>query len=104
MLTPALAISSVLTAAAASLGQTTATGVEIDRAWKACVFAFASEHLQHVSWGVAHAERNYHLARQLAAEDGVVLDADILFAASFLHDSGAIGELRRAQSLDHLAL
>ena len=57
--------------------------------WRDKVYSFASENFKHPAWGFSHCQRDYDLARQLAREDNVILDDDILFAASFLHDIAA---------------
>ncbi len=57
--------------------------------WRDQVRSFASENFKHPAWGFSHCQRDYDLARQLAREDNVVLDDDILFAAAFLHDIAA---------------
>jgi HD superfamily phosphodiesterase len=57
--------------------------------WRAAVRAFASEHFKHPAWGYSHSSRDYALARELAAADGVTLDDDVLYAAAYLHDLAA---------------
>jgi uncharacterized protein len=57
-------------------------------AWRGKLTAFAAEHFKHPAWGFSHAQRDYNLARNLAATDHVSLDDDILFAAAYLHDMG----------------
>lgn len=57
--------------------------------WRGKVTAFAAEHFKNPAWGYSHSQRDYNLARTLAAADHVVLDDDILFAAAYLHDMGA---------------
>lgn len=57
--------------------------------WRASIRAFAQEHFRNPAWGYSHSVRDYELARQLAAKDGVRLDDDVLFAAAFLHDMAA---------------
>ena len=57
--------------------------------WRAKVQHFAAEHFKHPAWGYSHSERDYKLARKLAAEDNVALDDDVLFAAAYLHDIAA---------------
>ncbi len=46
--------------------------------WRASIRAFAQEHFRNPAWGYSHSVRDYELARQLAAKDGVRLDADAL--------------------------
>jgi hypothetical protein len=57
-------------------------------AWRAKVSAFAAAHFKHAAWGFSHSQRDYALARQLAAADHVTLDDDVVFAAAYLHDMG----------------
>ncbi len=58
-------------------------------AWRAKVTAFAEKNFRHPTWGYSHSQRDYELARSLAATDHVTLDDDILFAAAYLHDMSA---------------
>lgn len=57
--------------------------------WHATVRQFAHNHFRNPAWGFSHCERDYALARSLAAADHVVLDDDVLFAAAYLHDIAA---------------
>jgi uncharacterized protein len=57
--------------------------------WRQTVRAFAASNFNNPAWGLSHSERDYKLARQLAASDHVVLDDDVLFAAAYLHDMAA---------------
>ena len=57
--------------------------------WHDQVRSFAREHFKNPAWGYSHNERDYALARALAAADHVTLDDDVLFAAAFLHDLAA---------------
>jgi len=57
--------------------------------WRDKVRSFASANFKHPAWGYSHCLRDYDLARQLAAEDHVVLDDDVLFGAAFVHDIAA---------------
>ena len=68
----------------------TPAGIPLDTAWRRAVYEQANMHLQHPSWGVRHSERNYVLGMALAEADGLAVDADVLFAAAFLHDWGGI--------------
>jgi HD superfamily phosphodiesterase len=54
--------------------------------WRETVRSFAAAHFKHPAWGYSHCERDYALAREMAAEDHVAVDDDVLFAAAFLHD------------------
>jgi uncharacterized protein len=57
--------------------------------WRATVRTFGAEHFKQPAWGYSHSSRDYALARELAASDGVALDDDVLFAAAYLHDMAA---------------
>ena len=57
--------------------------------WHTTVRQFAMEHFKQPAWGYSHSVRDYAPARELAAADQVILDDDVLFAASFLHDIAA---------------
>jgi hypothetical protein len=66
-------------------------------AWRDKVTAFAAENFKHPAWGFSHSQRDYRLARELAAADHVVLDDDVLFAAAYLHDMGAFAPWAEAK-------
>jgi hypothetical protein len=68
--------------------------------WRTAVRQFAETHLKHPAWGASHSLRDYELAKSLAAEDGVTLDDDVLFAAAWLHDVAAFPAFRKA-GVDH---
>ena len=57
--------------------------------WRAKVTEFAAQNLKHPAWGFSHSQRDYALAKSMAAADHVTLDDDVLFAAAYLHDMGA---------------
>jgi hypothetical protein len=57
--------------------------------WHATVQSFALQHFKNPAWGYSHSQRDYSLARELAAADHVTLDDDVLFAAAYLHDMAA---------------
>ena len=59
-------------------------------AWMVSVSAMAEADLQHPSWGVRHAHRNYQTARALAEAEGLTIDEDVLYAAAYLHDWGGL--------------
>jgi uncharacterized protein len=98
----ALAAADPATAAAPEEARATATltGIPLDQAWKAAVYGFAREKLLHPAWGWTHSERDYGLARDIAAREGLRIDPDVLFAAAFVHDMGAIGEFQK-EGVDH---
>jgi HD superfamily phosphodiesterase len=58
-------------------------------AWRDKVTAFAAENFKNPAWGFSHCQRDYRLAREMAAADHVTLDDDVLFAAAYLHDMAA---------------
>ena len=69
--------------------------------WHAAVRQFAKEHFKNPAWGYSHSERDYALARSLAASDHVALDDDILFAAAYLHDIAAFPPWGGDEPPDH---
>jgi HD superfamily phosphodiesterase len=69
-------------------------------AWRATVRDFAAQHFKHPAWGYSHSTRDYTLATELARADGVALDDDVLFAASYLHDMAAFAPWEK-QDVDH---
>ncbi|HEX8379266.1 MAG TPA: HD domain-containing protein, partial [Allosphingosinicella sp.] len=77
-----------------------AGGIHLSSPWRSAVYAHAREKLLHPAWGWRHSERDFLLARQIAREEGLTLDEDVLFAAAFLHDSGAIAPFAR-DGVDH---
>ena len=68
--------------------------------WRNTVQTFAAEHFLQPAWGYSHSVRDYALARELAAEDHVQLDDDVLFAAAYLHDIAAFPTWEN-DKLDH---
>lgn len=68
--------------------------------WRAAVRSFAEARLKHPAWGASHSLRDYQLARALAAEDRVVLDDDVLYAAAYLHDVAAFAPWQK-HGVDH---
>ena len=67
--------------------------------WRDDLHAFLGE-LEHPAWGTAHSRRVYDLALRLAAQEGMHVDADCLYAAAHLHDLGAL-EPYREEGVDH---
>jgi uncharacterized protein len=101
----ALAVAAPATArqeAASPPAEATATpaGIPLDSAWRRAVHAHAQANLAHPSWGWRHSERNYLLAMSLAEAEGLSVDADVLFAAAFLHDWGGIAPFA-SPGVDH---
>jgi hypothetical protein len=68
--------------------------------WRAAVHRFARANLKHPAWGLSHSIRDYELAKELAAADGVTLDDDVLYAAAYLHDVAAFAPFSKA-GVDH---
>jgi uncharacterized protein len=82
-------ILALLLAALTAQTPVTATGIPLDSPWKVTVYHLAQSTFTHPAWGWQHSERNYDVALQLAAADGLKVDRDVLFAAAFLHDMAA---------------
>lgn len=68
--------------------------------WREKVRAFAQQHFHQPAWGYSHSQRDYALARELAAADHATLDDDVLYAASYLHDVAAFAPWEN-EHLDH---
>lgn len=85
----ALLIAATSSSAAASTQATTVTGIALDAPWKTKIYTLARTKFIHPAWGWQHSERNYQVAMRLAKGDGLTVDTDVLFAASFLHDMAA---------------
>ncbi|MGZ9099922.1 MAG: HD domain-containing protein [Brevundimonas sp.] len=110
ILVPAIAAGALLLSPAASAAQeapavvatatATPAGIPLDSPWRRAVAVQAQDHFQHPSWGWRHSERNYLLGMALAEADGLTVDADVLFAAAFLHDWGGIAPFAAA-GVDH---
>jgi len=97
-----LAVCGLRAGAAPEVPAATPTGIKLDTSWKRQVYAFVLENGAHPAWGMAHAERDYQLAGQLAGKEGIQLDDDALFAAAFLHDIGALPKYFKTDA-DHAA-
>jgi uncharacterized protein len=74
--------------------------IALDAPWKLVVYKFAKSNLQHSAWGLAHSERDFQLASTLAVEEKLTVDADVLFAAAFLHDMGVFAPYPK-EGVDH---
>lgn len=88
-------------ALAESVSQT-ATGIPVDTEWKQQVYEYAKANVKHPSWGITHSERDYQVSLALAEKEGFVMDRDVLFVASFLHDLGGIAP-HDSPGVDHAA-
>ena len=74
--------------------------IELDSEWKKDVYAFTKDNLEHSAWGLAHAERDYLLAKDLAENSDLEVDDDVLFASAFLHDMGGFKPFQK-DGVDH---
>ncbi|MDG1708568.1 MAG: hypothetical protein P8H03_07385 [Emcibacteraceae bacterium] len=83
-----IGVCSLISSISIAAEEMTKTGILLDESWKATVYEFAQENLQHSAWGVEHYERNFHMSKKIAAAESTKVDEDVLFAASFLHDMG----------------
>lgn len=70
--------------------------------WRGCIRNFALQHVKHTAWGVNHSQRDYALSVELAKAEGLNVDEDVLYAAAYLHDLGALDEYRKP-GVDHAA-
>jgi HD superfamily phosphodiesterase len=87
---PVLAATLLRALAACALVAPLAAGAgDAPAAWRATVRDFAAQHFKNPAWGYSHCVRDYELARELAAADGVPIDDDVLYAAAYLHDMAA---------------
>jgi len=68
--------------------------------WRTVISKFAQEHFKNPAWGYSHSQRDYQLARELAAADHVAVDDDVLYAASYLHDMAAFEPWEKS-GVDH---
>jgi len=68
--------------------------------WRTVVSKFAQDHFHNPAWGYSHCQRDYQLARELAAADRVALDDDVLYAAAYLHDMAAFEPWQKS-GVDH---
>jgi uncharacterized protein len=67
--------------------------------WKEHVLELAAQ-LTHVAWGASHSRRVYESALFLARQEGWPVDPELLWAAGYLHDVGALERYRLA-GIDH---
>lgn len=84
-----LALACIEPAFPAGAPAATAAGIPLDAPWKVRLYELAQSRFRHPAWGWQHSERDYLLAQRLARGDGLRIDADVLFAAAFLHDMAA---------------
>ncbi|MBA4389388.1 MAG: hypothetical protein C0399_00400 [Syntrophus sp. (in: bacteria)] len=57
--------------------------------WKQRILDFA-KNLNHPAWGFSHLQRVHDMALRLAKEENTPIDEEVIFAASYLHDVGAL--------------
>jgi uncharacterized protein len=95
-----LTIALALISFTATAGESTQGGIPLDSKWKHDLYAYAKVNVKHSIWGLAHSERNYHLAIRLAEQEKFSINKDVLFATAFLHDIGAI-EPFRIKGVEH---
>ena len=94
LLTPSMVIASGTTTIATIMTQ---TGIPLDNEWKQKVYEYAQNNVKHSAWGIAHSERDYQLCITLASNENIKVDTDVIFAAAFLHDIGAIDPFRKKE-------
>jgi hypothetical protein len=99
--TPGIGAASAASAALAGVPTATAAADPPTADWRATVRQLAREHFKNPAWGYSHSERDYALARRLAASDHVALDDDVLYAASYLHDLAAFPPWGGDEPPDH---
>lgn len=68
--------------------------------WRESVCAFAKKNLVHTAWGYEHGMRDYQLALEIATQEKINVDDDVLFAAGLLHDMGGFAPYEKA-GVDH---
>jgi len=95
--TPAPAAAAA-TAQAAAPAAAPAAGKAGD--WRTTIREFAAQHFKNPAWGYSHCQRDYALARELAAADHAKLDDDVLYAAAYLHDMAAFAPWEK-EKVDH---
>jgi uncharacterized protein len=85
----AVALANGPATAAPHAPRTTVTGIPLDAHWKVTIYGLARRSFHHPAWGWQHSERNYDVALDIAKNEGLTVDRDVLFAACFLHDMSA---------------
>jgi len=88
--------------AAPDVPAATPTGIPLNTAWRRQVYAFGIDNGSHPAWGMAHSERDFQMTELLARNEGIAIDYDVLFAAAFLHDIGALPQYYTPET-DHAA-
>ena len=67
--------------------------------WRDELLDFLGE-MDHPAWGRSHSRRVLEMSLRLAEAAGLFVDEDVLFAAAYLHDAGAMDPYRR-EGVDH---
>jgi uncharacterized protein len=67
--------------------------------WKQQLLAF-TEKFKHPAWGTSHFQRVYEMSLQLATEQDIDVDQEVLFVAAYLHDIGAFAPYKQP-GVDH---
>jgi len=86
--------------AAVASGPAQASAATATASWRETVRQFSQKNFHNPAWGYSHSQRDYALARELAAADGVALDDDVLYAAAYLHDIAAFAPWEK-EKVDH---
>lgn len=68
--------------------------------WRDSLCSFSKNNLKHPAWGFAHSKRDYLVASELARNEGLTVDDDVLFAAGMLHDMGGFAPYA-VEGVDH---
>lgn len=58
--------------------------------WREQIFDFCRANYRVPAWDLGHCERVYLMAQNLARQEGLTVDDDVLFASAFLHDAAAL--------------
>ncbi|MBS0418129.1 MAG: HD domain-containing protein [Proteobacteria bacterium] len=82
-------VAAILSGAALAADEPAGSAAGDAQGWRTVVSKFAQDHFHNPAWGYSHCQRDYALARELAAADHVALDDDVLYAAAYLHDMAA---------------
>jgi uncharacterized protein len=93
---------SIVTVALAAVLAQSPAAPALESAWREQLVQYATAHLEHPAWGVAHARRNYRLTLELARAAKTEVDEEAIFAAAYLHDIGAIEPFRKP-GVEHMA-
>jgi len=93
-------VMAVLAGPALAADEPSGSAADDAQGWRTVVSKFAQDHFHNPAWGYSHCQRDYHLARELAAADHVALDDDVLYAAAYLHDMAAFEPWEKS-GVDH---